>query len=294
MPLEWGNVKGAVGLNRKILIGVGVVALVVITMLMFGVGRKASDTYSVAVVTGTTFEAKAWEFDRVSDVMLYEDDNQTLSELSNGRVDAVITDRLVGLIGIKKGGFSNLRLAGELLYEELCAVAFHPEDDALRQAINRGLNEIIEDGTYARISEKYFDRDILEGLDRPETVPNEATANDGSWDRVKKKGSITFAMSGGYPPFNYYNEDNVLTGFDVEIAQAVCEKLGVKYEPVTTAWDGIIEGVRAKRYDGVWGSMAITDQRLEIVDFSDPYYISGAQLIVRDSSKIQGPESLED
>jgi ABC-type amino acid transport substrate-binding protein len=281
-------------MNKKVLLaGVLLVVVVIIIFAFMGGGKMDENAYTVAVVTGTTFEEKARAMSKVGDVKLYEDDNQTLSELANGRVEVVITDRLVGLNGIQKGGYGNLRLAGDLLYQELCAVAFHQEDDSLRQAINQGLDAIIENGTYALISKKYFGRDILEGLNRPVTVINDEEATDGTWNKIKEKGVATFAMSGGYPPFNYYNENNELTGFDVEIARAVCEYLGVKYEPITTAWDGIIEGLRAKRYDGVWGSMAITDQRLEIVDFSDPYYISGAQLIVVEDSNIEGPETLQ-
>ncbi len=275
----------------------GIIGAVVVLLLLgawLTISQTTKDSgYSVAVVTGTTFEKKAREFENVNEVKLYEDDNQTLSELANDRVDAVITDRLVGIIGIKEGGYDDLKLAGDLLYRETIAVAFNKKDNALRQAVNRGLAKIIDNGTYAEISEKYFGRDILEGLERGITHPDESEATDGSFERVKKAGKIRCAMSGGYPPFNYYNDNNQLTGFDVDIAKAVCEELGVKYEPVTTAWDGIIEGLRAKRYDGVWGSMAITDERLKIVDFSDPYYLSGAQLVVKEDSGINGPEDLE-
>lgn len=276
----------------------GITILVVVLVILGAwlvLGRFiARETgYTVAVVTGTTFEEKAREFKNVQEVKLYEDDNQTLSELENGRVDAVITDRLVGIIGIQEGGYTDLQLAGDLLYRETIAVAFSREDKALRQAVNRALTEIIKNGTYIEISRKYFGRDILDGLERGATHSGEPEAADGSWERVKRAGEIRFAMSGGYPPFNYYDDQNQLTGFDVEIAQAVCKELGVKYTPVTTAWDGIIEGLRAKRYDGVWGSMAITEERMKVVDFSDPYYLSGAQLLVKKGSPISGPEALD-
>ncbi|HPE29494.1 MAG TPA: transporter substrate-binding domain-containing protein [Candidatus Mcinerneyibacteriales bacterium] len=267
-----------------------IIALVVVAF--FVTTEKNEGGYTVAVVTGTTFEKEARQFPGVSQVKLYEDDNQTLTELANGRVDAVITDRLVALTGIKKGGYENLKLAGDLLYYETIAVALGKGNDALRQAINTALKEIIADGTYEKISRKYFDADILQGVERTITSPGEPGAADDSWEKAKKRGVLSFAMSGGYPPFNYYNEKNELTGFDVEIAQAVCDRLGVRYEPVTTAWDGIIEGLRAGRYDGVWGSMAITEERQKIVDFTDPYYVSGAQLVVRKDSPITGAESL--
>ncbi len=103
--------------------------------------------------------------------------------------------------------------------------------------------------------------------------------------------SISFAGSGGYPPFNYLNESGDVIGFDVDVAQEIADRLGKTMEYKTTAWDGIIEGLRARRYDGILGSMAITPEREQRVDFSIPYYYSGAQLLVR---KDGGIASLED
>lgn len=103
--------------------------------------------------------------------------------------------------------------------------------------------------------------------------------------------TISFAGSGGYPPFNYLNEAGDVIGFDVDVAQEIADRLGMEMEYVTTAWDGIIEGLRARRYDGILGSMAITEEREERVDFSIPYYYSGAQVFVLKDS---GIESLDD
>lgn len=102
-----------------------------------------------------------------------------------------------------------------------------------------------------------------------------------SLTRVNEAGEISFAMSGGYPPFNFYNDNNELVGFDVDVASEVARRLGVAFKPVTTEWSGIIEGLRSGAYDGILGSMAVTDKRLEVVDFSTPYYYSGAQLVVK-------------
>jgi polar amino acid transport system substrate-binding protein len=107
-----------------------------------------------------------------------------------------------------------------------------------------------------------------------------------SLQRVKKAGEISFAMSGGYPPFNFYSENNELVGFDVDVAREVATRLGVKLKPVTTEWSGIIEGLRSGAYDGILGSMAVTEDRLKVVNFSTPYYYSGAQLMVRTGSPI--------
>lgn len=113
-----------------------------------------------------------------------------------------------------------------------------------------------------------------------------------SLERVRKAGEISFAMSGGYPPFNFFNESNELVGFDVDVAREVATRLGVTLKPVTTEWSGIIEGLRSGVYDGILGSMAVTEDRLKVVNFSTPYYYSGAQMMVKKDSSFTSPEDL--
>ncbi|HNX29907.1 MAG TPA: ABC transporter substrate-binding protein [Syntrophomonadaceae bacterium] len=115
---------------------------------------------------------------------------------------------------------------------------------------------------------------------------------DNSLQRVKDAGEISFSMSGGYPPFNYYNDQNQLVGFDIDVCNEVAKRLGVEFKPVPNEWSGIIEGLRSGVYDGILGSMAITEEREEVVNFSIPYYYSGAQLLVHKDSSYNAPEEL--
>jgi len=110
---------------------------------------------------------------------------------------------------------------------------------------------------------------------------------------VKENGKITMAMSGQYPPFNFVNDQNQLTGFDVEVGQEIAKRIGVTGVPMTTAWDGIIAGLLADKYELICGSMAITDARLKSIDFSDPYYRSGAQLFVKKGSAVKSVADLK-
>lgn len=128
------------------------------------------------------------------------------------------------------------------------------------------------------------------GMESPPESPQ--VTGDGSLDRVLQAGQFTVVGSGGYPPFNFYQGDDVV-GFDVDTGAAIAERLGVELNYITSDWDGLVEGLRAGRYDGILGSMAITDQRLEVVNFTVPYYYSGAQLVVREDSGITGPEQME-
>lgn len=106
-----------------------------------------------------------------------------------------------------------------------------------------------------------------------------------SLKRVEEAGTLTVVGSGGYPPFNYM-EDGKVIGFDVDTGEEIASRLGVKLNYITSDWDGLTEGLRNKRYDAILGSMAITDERLKVVDFTSPYYYSGAQLFVNKDSKI--------
>ncbi|MEN8905157.1 MAG: transporter substrate-binding domain-containing protein [Clostridiales bacterium] len=269
-----------------------IILLVLSTILSLSVACMNSGI-KIGVTTGTTYEEEAKKYKKVSEVKTYKDDNLTLKELSNGRLDGIITDKLVGLNGIKKGKYDDLKLAGDLIYVETIAVAIHKENDSLRQAINKALEELISSGEYEKISEKYFDKNILDGVDYVKTYKNEEEPKDDSLKKVKEKGEISFAMSGGYPPFNYY-EGEELTGFDVEVGKAIAELIGVKYKAVTTDWSGILTGLKANRYDGIFGSMAITEERKKEVDFTNPYYFSGAQLIVPKDSDIESVEDLKE
>jgi len=113
-------------------------------------------------------------------------------------------------------------------------------------------------------------------------------------EKINKEGELSFAMTGGYPPFNFINEEGNLDGFDIDIANAIAKEMGVEAKPITTAWDGIIGGLLSKRFDTIIGSMAITPERLEKVNFSQPYYYDGAQFFATSSTKYDSINDLND
>jgi len=120
-----------------------------------------------------------------------------------------------------------------------------------------------------------------------------ALATGGDLGDVLHKGELKFALTGQYPPFSFIDASGNLQGFDVDIGNGIAKRLGVAPAPVTTAWDGIIGGLLAGKYDAIIGSMAITNERLKAVDFSDSYYRSGAQLFVPSRSTAQSIDQLK-
>jgi polar amino acid transport system substrate-binding protein len=120
------------------------------------------------------------------------------------------------------------------------------------------------------------------------------SSTETTYEKILEDGEMTFAMTGAYPPFNFVDDDGELAGFDIDIANAIAEKMGVEAVPITTEWDGIIGGLTGNRFDMIIGSMAITEDRLEQVNFTDPYYYDGAQFFAPVGSGLSSIEDLEE
>jgi len=97
---------------------------------------------------------------------------------------------------------------------------------------------------------------------------------------------LRLGTEGAYPPFNYFDTAGNVVGFDVEIGQALCEKMKVECEVVAQDWDGIIPGLLAKKYDFIIASMFITDERKKQVSFTDPYYVAAMTHVAPKGSDI--------
>jgi polar amino acid transport system substrate-binding protein len=111
---------------------------------------------------------------------------------------------------------------------------------------------------------------------------------------IKEAGVLRIAMSGQYPPFNFVNEKNEVVGFDPAIGTEIAKRMGLKTEIVTTAWDGIIGGLLANKYDAVVGSMTITEERDKVIDFVGPYYNTKRAIFTKAGSTVTTLEQLKD
>lgn len=111
-------------------------------------------------------------------------------------------------------------------------------------------------------------------------------------DTIKADGSMRIAMTGAYPPFNFVDEQNMVVGFDPAIGKEIARRMGVEAEVITTAWDGIIGGLLANKYDAIVGSMSITEKRKEVVDFVGPYYSTMRAIFTMAGSEITSVSQL--
>jgi len=112
--------------------------------------------------------------------------------------------------------------------------------------------------------------------------------------KVKKEGKLVVGTEGTYPPFTFHDDKGKLTGFDVEIAEEVAKRLGVKAEFLETQWDAIFGGLDAKRFDMIANQVGIRPDREEKYLFSTPYITSTAVLIAHsDNDKVKSFEDIK-
>ncbi|BDT66862.1 L-cystine-binding protein FliY [Comamonadaceae bacterium OS-1] len=115
-----------------------------------------------------------------------------------------------------------------------------------------------------------------------------AALADDLLDTIKSKGVVKIAMEGTYPPFNFKDaKTGALQGFDVDISNAIAAKLGVKPEFVATEWATILAGLQVGKYDLVVSQVTMTEKRAMEFDFSVPYTVSFAQIILRKDDKAE-------
>ena len=115
-----------------------------------------------------------------------------------------------------------------------------------------------------------------------------------SLSEIKKDGVITVGTEGTYRPFTYHeNGSGDLTGYDVEVMEAVADELGVKVKFEETQWDAIFAGLNAGRFDAIANQVSITPERTKDYEFSTPYTVSpGVVVVTKDNKDISSFDDL--
>ena len=104
---------------------------------------------------------------------------------------------------------------------------------------------------------------------------------------------LRVAIDPTYEPFTYKTADGQPTGFDVDIASALCEQIKRKCVFVEQVWDSMIPGLMAKKYDVIVSSMGITEERLAQIDFTDRYYNTYSSMVLKKGVPFDSPASIK-
>ena len=106
--------------------------------------------------------------------------------------------------------------------------------------------------------------------------------------------TLTVGIDPEYPPYSYIGDDGNYTGFDIEVAQAVCDLLGWKMEVFAVNWDQKLTQLDGKECDCIWSGMTILDSMKEAgYVLSDPYYDNTQVILVKEDSDIQSSADLK-
>ena len=104
---------------------------------------------------------------------------------------------------------------------------------------------------------------------------------------------LKVAIDPTYEPFTYKTPDGKPTGFDVDVANAICAELKRNCVFIEQVWDSMIPGLQARKYDVIVSSLSITEERKRVIDFSDRYYKTPSAIVVKKGTPYTGPASLK-
>ncbi|MFO7888438.1 MAG: transporter substrate-binding domain-containing protein [Eubacteriales bacterium] len=130
--------------------------------------------------------------------------------------------------------------------------------------------------------------------EEPEEEPKEET----KLDKIKEKGVIVLGTAADYPPYEFHKEidgEDHIVGFDIEIAKAFAEDLGVELEIKDMKFEGLIAALVADNIDFIVAGMVPKPERAEVVDFSIPYYQAEQSILIKaeDVDTYKEPEDFE-
>jgi polar amino acid transport system substrate-binding protein len=130
-----------------------------------------------------------------------------------------------------------------------------------------------------------------EGTPLPEAESEEHVGPKPDWSWLS---ALRFVTDSDYPPFNYLDEDGALTGFNVDLARAICKELEVNCEITAADWDKMVDMLQKKEADAAVASIAITPESAAKLDFTNSYYKTPAKFTVRNGSNLSdvSPEAL--
>ena len=193
--------------------------------------------------------------------------------------------------GGKTNSGAKLKIINEQLGAEEYGIAFRNGDDETCKYIDAAVQQLVKDGKYKEIADKY--PDIVDNL---LFLNGESEAEfDESVDISKaEKRTFTMGIDPEYNPFSYLGDDGEYTGFDVEVCKAACDVLGWDFEVFGVNWDQKLVQLDAKECDCVWSGMTILDSMKEAgYVISAPYYNTQV-LVVSEDGGINSSKDLKD
>ncbi|MDX1540721.1 MAG: transporter substrate-binding domain-containing protein, partial [Geminicoccaceae bacterium] len=106
--------------------------------------------------------------------------------------------------------------------------------------------------------------------------------------------TIRIATEGAYPPWNQTDASGQLIGFELDLAEDLCARMEAECEVMAQDWEGIIPALQDGKYDAIMAGMSITDERKQVIQFTEPYAATPARFAVLQDSELAGFQSEQD
>ncbi|MBR7038159.1 MAG: amino acid ABC transporter substrate-binding protein [Oscillospiraceae bacterium] len=119
-----------------------------------------------------------------------------------------------------------------------------------------------------------------------------APAGDDSLQKVLDSGEFVLGLDASFPPMGFTDENNEIIGFDIDVAQEVCDRLGVKLVKQPIVWDAKEQDLDSGRIDCIWNGLSVNPGRAEAMNLSDPYMTNEMVFVVPADSEIKGLSDL--
>ncbi|MGN1313752.1 MAG: transporter substrate-binding domain-containing protein [Lachnospiraceae bacterium] len=223
---------------------------------------------TIGVQLGTTGDIYASDYEEEgSTIERYNKGADAIQALKQGKVDCVIIDEQPAIAFVNKN--SDLKILEEEFALEEYAICIAKENTELKEKVNAALAQLKADGTLDNIISNYI------GDDTKGKTPYESPA-----DVDRSNGTLVMATNAAFEPYEFY-ENQKIVGIDADIAQAVCDLLGMELKIEDMEFDSIINAVTSGKADIGVAGMTVTEDRLLSVDFSDPYTTATQVIVVR-------------
>ena len=224
---------------------------------------------AIGVQLGTTGDIYAEEYiEQGSTIEQFSKGADAIQSLKQGKIDCVIIDSEPAKAFIEKN--KGLRILEEEFAVEDYAICIAKENTELKEKINAALAQLKENGTMTSIVNNYI------GDDTKGKTPYTSPENT---DR--SNGTLVMATNAAFEPYEFY-DNNKITGIDVDMAQAVCDILGMELKIEDMEFDSIISAVQSGKADIGVAGMTVTEDRLLSIDFTDSYATGTQVIIVRE------------
>jgi len=219
----------------------------------------------IGVQLGTTGHIHADEHFTEAEVIPYDTNSDAILAVITGDVDAVIMDSEPARSFVERNSDS-IKLLDELLSQEAYGIAL-PLGSPYTVLFDDAINTLRDNGTLYNLIDYWVNQ-----------VP-EATRYVSPPGIQHPNGTLLMGTNADFPPFEFL-EYNEVVGLDPDIARAIGDLLGYEIEIVDMDFAGIILAVQTGTIDFGMAGMTITEERLEFVDFTQGYFLSGQSVIV--------------